>query len=93
MRLLTGVADEVGLSELHTRADSPPIAALAAARRRARIALLGIWTAFAVSAYTLPCQALLAYAVLTIGVSMVLETVHGALAFDRMLDRIRRWRS
>jgi hypothetical protein len=88
MRLITGVADEVGLLPIHLDKASPQLLALADARRRARAALVALWAGFGLAALLLPADTLLAIAVLLAGVSMVLETTHGVLAFDNLLRRL-----
>jgi uncharacterized BrkB/YihY/UPF0761 family membrane protein len=66
-----------------------PVEMLAAARRRSRIALAVLWLGFAAALYVLPEDAVLAIAVLLAGLTTVLLSVHGALAFDRLTRRLR----
>ena len=61
---------------------------LAAARRRARVAILCLWLGFAAALFVLPEETVLALAVLLAGITTILESVHGALAFDRLLRRL-----
>ena len=76
------------LSEPAGEARSPSVE-LAGARRKARCALAVLWIAYLVaSLWFLPEDAVLAVAVLLAGVSTVLESVHGALAFDRLIRRV-----
>ena len=90
MSMWTGAADRVGLTSVNLTAGSPPLAALADARRRARMALIVMWGIFMLSLSVLPGEMVLAVAVLLAGLSTLLETTHGALAFDRLWRRMLR---
>jgi hypothetical protein len=88
MRLYSGVGEDVGLRHPGGETGSMPRAVLATARRRARWAILALWVSFAASLFVLPEEAILALAVLLAGITTVLESMHGALAFDRLLQRL-----
>ena len=61
---------------------------LAAARRRARVAILCLWLGFVAAFFILPEESVLALGVLLAGITTILESMHGALAFDRLLRRL-----
>jgi hypothetical protein len=88
MRLSTGIAEAAGLRPYQGIRLPLPDDTLAAIRRRARIAIFCLWLGFAASLFVLPEDAVLAIAVLLAGISTVLESVHGARAFDRLWRRI-----
>ncbi len=70
---------------------SPRAAAeLALARRHARIVLAVLWLGFFGGTALWPADATFAVMVLLIGISTVLESVHGALALEQTLQRFRR---
>jgi hypothetical protein len=88
MRLSPGVADQIGLQQFRGNTGRLPGEMLASARRRARVALAVLWLAFSLGLLVLPEEAVLALAVLLAGLTTVLESIHGALAFDQLVRRI-----
>jgi hypothetical protein len=62
---------------------------LSAARRLARFVIIALWLAFAALLAVLPHDREIAAAVLLAGVSTWLESAHGALAFHRLMQRLR----
>jgi len=60
---------------------------LARARRRARTALLWLWIGFVAGSSALwPADITIGVMVLIVGLSTVLESIHGALALDRWIN-------
>lgn len=88
MRLYSGIVEDVGVHSFGGETVTMPRQMLATARRRARTAIIGLWVAFAAALFVLPEGTVLALAVLLAGITTMLETMHGALAFDRLLRRL-----
>jgi hypothetical protein len=64
---------------------------LARARRRARTALLWLWIAFVAGSTALwPTDVTVGVMVLIVGLSTVLESIHGALTLDRWINHFQR---
>jgi hypothetical protein len=87
MHISFGTSGSAGVRHCYGLEGPVPMETLAAARRRARLVLGLLWLVFAGLAIVLPLDVMVAITVLLAGVSTLLLSAHGALAFDRLTRR------